>query len=64
MLSYVKVINLLKYKRFDSRIQLIKMSKTEEANNYLDNKVKVIFEPLVAALIKEKAADPVINNFK
>ena len=40
------------------------MSKTEEANNYLDNKVKVIFEPLVAALIKEKAADPVSNNFK
>lgn len=35
------------------------MSKTEEANNYLDKKVKVIFEPLVAALIKEKPTEPV-----
>jgi hypothetical protein len=38
------------------------MSKTEEANVYLDRKVKVIFEPLVAALIKEKPQEPVRNN--
>jgi hypothetical protein len=35
------------------------MSKTEEAHTYLDRKVKVIFEPLVAALIKEKPKEPV-----
>lgn len=35
------------------------MSKTEEATNYLNNKVKYIFEPLVAALIKEKPSEPV-----
>jgi len=36
------------------------MSKAEEANNYLDKKVKVIFEPLVAALIKENPHEPVL----
>jgi len=36
------------------------MSKTEEANTYLEHKVKVIFEPLVAALIKENPNEPVL----
>lgn len=36
------------------------MSKSSEAEAYLENKVKVIMEPLVATILREKPDEPVI----
>jgi len=35
------------------------MSKSQEAEQYLENKVKVIMEPLIATLLREKPDEPV-----
>lgn len=34
------------------------------AEEFLNNKVKIIFEPMIAKLLLEKPEDPVIINYK
>ena len=36
------------------------MSKSQEAEQYLENKVKVIMEPLISTLLREKPEEPVL----